>query len=296
MADANDLSNNEVINERSAARNMIMSLLGLSDSIPDVSDNINTSEDFLRHIFRPLDISNNIIGSRLSRSAPPSSHYMSNRRLRRRPLPTGGGRHFRYGGMVNPLYTHPTIGSTDSDTINTVDNEFSNFVNRLIGLQSNNSANLSHILRHSLMDPSQNIYKTVLSDDGEKSIEYCKYSREKYPNDTVCSMTLCEFQEGVDIAKLPCDHIFEKEAILKWLKDENASCPVCRKPLESKEVKKINKVPTRHTQVVRRRASNQILRNLIDNQIRREEEEELQAAIMASLIDAQAPADPEEID
>ena len=41
-----------------------------------------------------------------------------------------------------------------------------------------------------------------------------------------------------EVSQLPCGHIFEPDAIIKWLKKENASCPVCRKPLQSKEVKK----------------------------------------------------------
>ena len=49
----------------------------------------------------------------------------------------------------------------------------------------------------------------------------------------------CDFKEGDKIAKLPCGHIFDAESILKWLKKEDARCPVCRKKLPSKEVKRM---------------------------------------------------------
>ena len=35
---------------------------------------------------------------------------------------------------------------------------------------------------------------------------------------------------------MPCKHIFEKQAIKTWLKEESNSCPVCRYELDFKEV------------------------------------------------------------
>ena len=46
-----------------------------------------------------------------------------------------------------------------------------------------------------------------------------------------------DFEEGEEVAELPCTHIFDKDAIGKWLEEEDASCPVCREKLHSKEVK-----------------------------------------------------------
>jgi len=51
-------------------------------------------------------------------------------------------------------------------------------------------------------------------------------------------MTLLDFKNGDEIARLPCTHIFGRDPILKWLKEENASCPVCREKIDSKEIKK----------------------------------------------------------
>lgn len=43
--------------------------------------------------------------------------------------------------------------------------------------------------------------------------------------------------EGDYVTKLPCNHVYEPEAILKWLKTEKTECPSCRYKLESTEVK-----------------------------------------------------------
>ena len=42
-----------------------------------------------------------------------------------------------------------------------------------------------------------------------------------------------EFKNGDVVAKLPCKHMFDKTAILKWLKEEKAECPICRAKLKS---------------------------------------------------------------
>ncbi|CAJ2667782.1 unnamed protein product [Trifolium pratense] len=43
-----------------------------------------------------------------------------------------------------------------------------------------------------------------------------------------CSVCLCEFEEGVKIRKLKCNHTFHKDCLDKWLKDYVATCPLCR--------------------------------------------------------------------
>lgn len=150
---------------------------------------------------------------------------------------------------------------------------------------------IESILQQSMYDPSQNMYKKVLSKEGENSVKKVIYKKDTFPNDS-CPVTLTDFKEGDEVSQLPCGHIFVPEAVIKWLKDEKASCPVCRKPLASKEVKKGFSKPTvypssntRIPMTNRRLAGREILTTFITNQIQREEEAELQAAIIASLRD-----------
>ena len=44
------------------------------------------------------------------------------------------------------------------------------------------------------------------------------------------------FEENEEIIQLPCSHIFNKEGILQWLKEEQSKCPVCRYELPYDEI------------------------------------------------------------
>jgi len=136
---------------------------------------------------------------------------------------------------------------------------------------------------------------------------------------TACPITMKEFKDGDIIAQLPCKHMFNKEAILKWLKEEKAECPICRAKLKSVEKKEeIAEEATQTTpeppplpagSLLRRRRmpmSDNIrlpfhpprlpqrgraahFRRLMQSRQEREEEEELQAALLASLEDQYMP-------
>jgi len=45
-----------------------------------------------------------------------------------------------------------------------------------------------------------------------------------------CCICLEDFQDGEDIRRLPCFHIFHQEEIDRWLSDNN-SCPICKTPI-----------------------------------------------------------------
>jgi hypothetical protein len=51
-----------------------------------------------------------------------------------------------------------------------------------------------------------------------------------------CGIWQADFEEGEKIKILPCNHAFGADAIMKWLKEEKAECPICRKALKSKEI------------------------------------------------------------
>ena len=162
-------------------------------------------------------------------------------------------------------------------------------------------------------------YKHILSEKGNDAIEYIPFSSEKFKDQQTCIFTMREFEEGEIVAKLPCDHIFGKNKILKWLKEEKAQCPVCRFKLDSKEEKIIKKdasssnphlinniefiqhplrygmsavgslIPPSTQQSMNRRIRRQNmyhLMNILEREQEEKEEEELQQAILASLQDS----------
>ena len=48
---------------------------------------------------------------------------------------------------------------------------------------------------------------------------------------------MVDFNQEDYVAQLPCNHCFNKEAIMKWVTTESATCPICRYKLKSKEVR-----------------------------------------------------------
>ena len=56
--------------------------------------------------------------------------------------------------------------------------------------------------------------------EGEKCITDITYDPKIHTDITCCPITMKEFKDGDTIAKLPCKHMFDKPAILKWLKEE----------------------------------------------------------------------------
>ena len=136
-------------------------------------------------------------------------------------------------------------------------------------------------------------YKSVLSEDGEDSIKHVPYDPAIHTETKCCPITQVDFVEGGLISELPCGHVFDTDAVLKWLKNENAICPCCRYELKSVEQK--SEVDSgsedvsqsvghrRHPFGPRGFRHNNHLRRLLITRQMMEEEEELQSALLASL-------------
>lgn len=77
-------------------------------------------------------------------------------------------------------------------------------------------------------------YKNVLSEEGEKEIKQVKYDPTLHTNH-MCPIYHTEFTEDTIVSQLPCNHIFTPDGIERWLKTENAICPICRYKLSSCE-------------------------------------------------------------
>ncbi|KAL9642503.1 hypothetical protein ABK040_011070 [Willaertia magna] len=58
--------------------------------------------------------------------------------------------------------------------------------------------------------------------------EHCDHS---------CSVCICDFEEGENLIRLPCGHLFHKDCIMPWIKDHN-SCPTCRFELPTDDIMK----------------------------------------------------------
>ena len=93
------------------------------------------------------------------------------------------------------------------------------------------------ILANSLYD--QRPVKQVIDDEACVEIRDEIFHPEMVENMKIngaCGIWQADFEEGDKIKILPCNHAFGADAIMKWLKEEKAECPICRKALKSKEI------------------------------------------------------------
>ena len=101
---------------------------------------------------------------------------------------------------------------------------------------------IERIINSSFNDNS--VYRQVIADD--ELIKLIQ-TKQKYSStnidiinnilNTVCPIMQTEFEDQQYIIKLECNHCFDADAIIHWLKEEKAECPVCRFKFKSKEIK-----------------------------------------------------------
>ena len=109
-------------------------------------------------------------------------------------------------------------------------------------LIGNNDMDYTMALAASLNE--ENAYKNVLSEEGETQLLERTFTEADKQQGT-CPIMHVPFENGDKITELPCGHIFDPDAIRKWLKDEKAECPVCRYKMKSTEIK--NETTTERT-------------------------------------------------
>ena len=132
-------------------------------------------------------------------------------------------------------------------------------------------------------------YKNVLDESKENRIKYGVVAEGE---EITCCIAQAPLEPGDQIATLPCGHIFERDSVMQWLKSERAECPVCRAPLESKEVREEVREEAHEEAIEPHDAQEEsfissYLNTLIGESLQwaaeREEEMALQAALMDSL-------------
>lgn len=99
----------------------------------------------------------------------------------------------------------------------------------------NHNPELIEILNNSLNEPPP--YRNVITEKEKSKLKRVKYAEIEEKDISSCPITQEDFKDDDDIIVLPCKHYFGEEAIIHWLENENAVCPICRHKFESVEVK-----------------------------------------------------------
>ena len=163
---------------------------------------------------------------------------------------------------------------------------FFNYMNRTQNhlpflFTQNNGTRLNEVLQHSLQQ--KNKYKNVISEKGKSNIKLIKYKSDLHEIKS-CPIMFVDFEEGEEIAKLPCGHIFNKDGIMQWLEEESNKCPVCRDTLDSKEIEIEKPQTTQPMHPYGPRNRRPGFYNFLDSYYEAQEENMIQRAIEESLL------------
>jgi hypothetical protein len=121
--------------------------------------------------------------------------------------------------------------------INNINYNYNNYNNNYNN-NNNDSRLLQQTMSNSLYD-NVNKYKMVITDEAFQTIIptiYRNLTQEDKLSNTVCCISLEDFNDDDDVLQLHCSHVFHKDAITHWLKKESSICPVCRFKYDDVEV------------------------------------------------------------
>lgn len=62
--------------------------------------------------------------------------------------------------------------------------------------------------------------------------KYTRVKRNMDDDNEKCTICLCEFENGEDVRRLPCMHLFHINCVDQWLVT-NTKCPICRVDIEA---------------------------------------------------------------
>ena len=94
---------------------------------------------------------------------------------------------------------------------------------------------LRQLLQNSLINDKPQ-YKDIVSEDQLDQLKIYNFRNDECDYNS-CPISMKTFEEGEEITKLECGHIFDTASIKKWVTIEKASCPVCRFKLKCKQVR-----------------------------------------------------------
>jgi hypothetical protein len=150
-----------------------------------------------------------------------------------------------------PTYYAPTYYAPISN--NTVYNssfyrQNNAFIDLLRTLSQNYTSEENSSLENfinSTFENNKEKFKKVISDyELEKLKPHIFIKKNESTTNCQCPIYCYNFEENEEVIKLPCNHNFNCEGIIKWLTQESNTCPVCRYEFDYKEINSDNKRQT----------------------------------------------------
>ncbi|XP_042424207.1 E3 ubiquitin protein ligase RIE1-like [Zingiber officinale] len=105
------------------------------------------------------------------------------------------------------------------------------FFHAIVGQEGASDTNLSNLPRfrycqnnqlHKLGQENENEISITIAEEDSSLMDLCLP-----PEDSECCICLSNYEDGVELHSLPCNHYFHSDCIVKWLKI-SATCPLCK--------------------------------------------------------------------
>jgi hypothetical protein len=145
-----------------------------------------------------------------------------------------------------PTYYAPTYYAPTNYAYNrTFYTQNYSFIDLLRTLSQNYTSEENSFLENfinSTFENNKEKFKKVISDyELEKLKPQIFIKKNETTTNCQCPIFCYNFEENEEIIKLPCNHNFNCEGIIKWLTQESNTCPVCRYEFDYKEINSDNK-------------------------------------------------------
>ena len=106
--------------------------------------------------------------------------------------------------------------------------------------EDNNNTSLETFINSTFENKTK--FKKVIADSELEKLKPQKFNKINETETNIqCPILYYNFEENEEIIKLPCNHNYNCEAIIKWLSQESNTCPVCRHEFDYKEINIDNK-------------------------------------------------------
>jgi hypothetical protein len=121
-------------------------------------------------------------------------------------------------------------------------NSFINLINSLSqNYTSQENSFLENFINSTFVNNKEKFKKVISDYELEKLKTHIFIKQNETTTNCQCPIFCYNFEENEEIIKLPCNHNFNREGIIKWLTQESNTCPVCRYEFDYKEINSDNK-------------------------------------------------------